>query len=122
VLGRDHDLTRALIASALARETFSTHSVDDILAAIDKSEMQLWPGERSVVVTQVQVFPRNQALALIIGAGNLAELRSMLPAILAWGRAEGCKTAFLVGRAGWARSFLARDGWKQSAIVMETEI
>lgn len=109
---------RALITRALP----DSHTVDDVLGGIELGEFQLWPGESSVIVTQLQTQPRTKLLCLFLAAGTLDELHQMLPGILDWGKSQGCERAFLNGRAGWTRSFLQHEGWTQTSVVMELEL
>lgn len=78
---------------------------------------QLWPGERSAMVTQCLKEPPQ--LHVWLAGGDLEELLRMIPAMSAWGRAMGLRWATINGRSGWARvlrghGFVLRDGelWK----------
>lgn len=99
-----------------------THTFEDVTAAIDAGTLQLWPGLSSAVVTEVVDAPRQRILNFFLAGGNLAELETMLPIILAWGKEQGCVKATLVGRKGWERTFLTRKGWKLSQVVLEVPI
>ena len=52
-----------------------------------------------VVVTELQRYPRKKILCFFLAAGELPELRRMLPFILAWGRdQQHCDRAVIIGR------------------------
>ena len=100
-----------------------THTLDDVHAGITAGRYQLWPGERSVIVTELQIYPQQKVLCLFLAGGELPELRLMLPFVLAWGRdVEHCTRAAIIGRAGWARTFLTKEGWRPTALVLEKDL
>jgi hypothetical protein len=113
-------VTAALIDKAL-RFGGETHTLDDVFSAIDHGTMQLWAGEKSVIVTEIQDYPQRRLLCLFLAAGNMKELQEMLPGVLEWAKASGCSGAFLNGRLGWMRSFLARENWKVQSVTMAKE-
>lgn len=107
-----------MIARALAHAGGS-HTEADIDAAVARGEMQRWDGEDSTIITEIKETPQKRSLNFFLAEGNLRELEVMLPGILEWGRAHGCTRAYMIGRAGWQRSFLKRLGWTMEAILME---
>lgn len=74
----------------------------DLLAQLSTGHAQLWAGERGAIVTQLVADPEKHAHVWLAG-GDLAELISLMPGMLAWGRAQGCKFVAADGRPGWAR-------------------
>ena len=98
------------------------YTLDDIRSGVEAGRLQLWPGVSSVIVTEILESPRQRTLLFFLAGGNLQELEAMLPPIFAWGRSQGCIRASLVGRAGWTRTFLARLGWKPTAVMMECSL
>lgn len=100
-----------------------THTLADVTDGIAAGRYQLWPGTRSVVVTEVQIYPRKKLLCFFLAAGELPELRRMLPFILAWGRdQQHCDRAVIIGRAGWVRTFLTQEHWRPRALVLEKDL
>lgn len=99
-----------------------THTQADIEAAVATGDMQRWDGDHSVIVTEVRQAPRRRILNFFLAEGNLVELRTMVPPILAWGKEHGCTSASMVGRFGWQRTWLVTDGWKAAAVVMERDL
>jgi hypothetical protein len=103
--------------------TGGTHTVDDVLDMVERGELQLWQGEKSVVVTQVLTYPRMKELCYFLAAGNMAEMKCLAPIIESWGREQGCRKAVFSGRPGWAKTFLTRDeGWSSPLWVFEKEL
>ena len=100
-----------------------THTLADVTDGIAAGRYQLWPGTRSVVVTEVQIYPRKKLLCLFLAGGEMPELRRMLPFILAWGRdSQRCDRAAIIGRAGWIRTFLTKEGWRPAALVLTKDL
>lgn len=108
---------RRLLEAALVYSGFE-QTVDDVVAMVDAGEAQLWPGAHSVVVTQIDVQPQAKVLHFFLAGGIMQELEAMTPIILEWGVAHGCTKARLVGRKGWARSFLMDSGWHDTGLVI----
>lgn len=105
---------RALIESALAHG-WGTHNFEDVVNDCARGMLQFWPGPHSVIVTEVITYPRFKALRIFLAAGTQAELEAMSPPIIEWGREQDCTRMEIMGRKGWARSFLARSGWDTSS-------
>ncbi len=102
--------------------TGGAYRLDDVRVAVERGDMQLWPGRRSVIVTRLVEHPRLRELWFFLAAGDMDEIRDLYPIVLQWGEAQGCQRAAFLGRPGWERSFLTRDaGWRASATMYEKE-
>lgn len=99
-----------------------THTFEDVRAAVDAGTLHFWPGASSVVVTEIVEYPQKKVLHIFLAGGTLSELEQMQPLILDWGREQGCTAATLAGRKGWDRTFLTRQGWEQTLVVLETPL
>ncbi len=110
------DLQKAL---DLGGEAYTIQDIEDMIAT---GKAQMWPGETSVIVTEIILYPRAKHLHLFLAGGNLDELESMLPEIIEWGKTQGCNRVSLSGRRGWERSFLREMGFKSTLVVMEKEL
>lgn len=102
--------------------TGGTHTLEDVWDAIALGEMQMWPGERSIIITEVQQYPRLRAVHLFLGAGEMDGIKQLLPEIEAWARTIGARRITLAGRKGWERSFLAARGYAPQWSVMSREM
>ncbi len=109
------------IASAL-EHSGGTHSLEDVKDALITHKAQLWWGDNSVIVTEIEQTPRMKILRFWLGGGNLEEIERMYPLISEWGRNLGCTRAIIVGRKGWERTFLKADGWRATHTVFEKEL
>jgi hypothetical protein len=98
-----------------------THTLADLRAGVASGDFQLWPGERSAILTQIHQYPRATVLCIYLAGGLMSELLEMLPSVLTWARNWGCTSAFIAGRSGWARVLSAR-GWRQTQVILERDI
>jgi hypothetical protein len=96
-----------------------THKFDDVVALVEAGKAQAWFGPSSIIVTEIVLEPQVKVLHYFLAGGNLAELEAMYPIVEQWGREHGCKRATLVGRKGWERTFLNRQGWTNGLVVLE---
>lgn len=96
---------RAWLRPAL-REDTEEHVLQELWA----NRAQLWPGERSAMVTQL-LKGEERMIHVWLAGGCLAELLEMRPGVEAWARAQGAQAAWINGRKGWAR-VLARRGFE----------
>ena len=96
-----------------------THTMEDVWRAILLGEAQLWVGERSAAVTQIDERPRARLLNVWLIGGDLDEVLAAVPAFEAFGREFGCVALVGVGRRGWTRK---APGWTEVATVVERVI
>lgn len=100
----------------------ATHDPEDIWSAIQAERMQLWPGIRSVLVTEVVDYPKMRAVRALWTSGDLDELIGFIhPVVIAWARENGCTLALLGGRKGWER-VMSRQGYAHYLTYMGAEI
>lgn len=100
----------------------NTHTLEDVQQGIDAGHLVFWPGVNSAIITEIIEYPQKRTLHFFLAGGNLAELEAMYPAIQEWGREQGCTAASTVGRPGWERTFLKREGWTPRAVFMTKEL
>lgn len=110
---------KAWIEAAL-EHSGGTHEWQDIVDGIATGNMQLWPAERGCLVTEIVEYPRKRVLNVFLGGGDLDQLVEMHDAVQAWGEAQGCVGATIIGRAGWERVYRER-GWKRQHVVLAKE-
>ena len=111
---------REMIDSALAYSG-GTHTFEDVQELVATGKAQLWPGNASVGVTEIVVFPRKKTLNCWLAAGDLDELLVMMDFAKEWGAAQGCDAMTMSGRMGWQR-VLNKHGWKPVFVTMETPV
>lgn len=84
---------------------------DDLCEEIASGRAQLWPGKEAVMVTRVI----GDTLEVWLGAGELQELLSLEPGVVAFGRSMGCTRVTIEGRQGWGK-VLKSNGWAVSFV------
>jgi hypothetical protein len=80
-----------------------THSLEDVAMALDKDEMQLWPGRNTVLVTKILTHPQKRVIHVFLAAGNLEEVFEILPYVEQHGKNESCSEITMIGRVGWEK-------------------
>lgn len=100
------------------------YDFDDICRGVEDESLQFWPGPHSVIITQIVVFPQFKQLYIFLAGGDLVELQAMGPKIEEWAKKkEGCTRAAFIGRPGWQRTYLAREGWHiEPYVFMEKQL
>jgi len=58
-----------------------THSLEDVAMALDKDEMQFWPGNNTAIVTEIVNYPRKKIIHVFLAAGDMNEVIRLLPYI-----------------------------------------
>lgn len=109
--------------------TYGAHDRATVQNAIESGMMQLWEGWHSFVVTELLTAPTGQKTVRYFLAGGLEgeaglqELARMAPIIEAWAVTQGAVGLTMVGRHGWARTFLTKDaGWEASLTYYTKEL
>lgn len=83
--------------------------------------VQVWPGERSALLTRLLRTPEGGCCHVWLGGGALRELIALRPGVEAWARAQGCTHATIDGRPGWARLF-REAGYRLAGPVLRKEL
>lgn len=112
---------RPQIEAALAYSGHS-HTFADVVTMIEQGKAQYWAGPTSVIVTELIQEPQHLVLHFFLAGGNLRELEEMTPIVEQWGREQGATRASLIGRKGWERTFLNRQGWHNGLVVLEKSL
>jgi hypothetical protein len=99
-----------------------THGIEDIAEGLKTGRFQLWPGDNSVIVTEIIVYPRLKNLHFFLAGGDLDELRVMQPLVESWGKSMGCTRVSLAGRKGWERTFLKDRGYTPKWFVLGKDL
>tara|TARA_B100000902_G_C27239277_1_gene879123 strand:- start:596 stop:985 length:390 start_codon:yes stop_codon:yes gene_type:complete len=91
--------------------TGGTHDIIDIYEGLYKGTMQLWPAEKSCLVTEIINYPKKKVLNIFLGGGDLTEILSMHEDVIRWAKDQKCTALNMTGRFGWKKP-LAKHGWK----------
>jgi hypothetical protein len=93
-----------------------THTVADVVEALNSGRMQGFWSENAGVVTQVVQHPRKKELNVFLAFGDLGEVMAMQPQIADFGRQHGCSFMVMSGRTGW-KKVLPEHGWSQVGVT-----
>ena len=88
-----------------------THDIIDIYEGLHNGTMQLWPAEKSCLVTEIIKYPKKKVLNIFLGGGDLTEILSMHDDVISWAKQQGCTALNMTGRFGWKKP-LAKHGWE----------
>ena len=88
-----------------------THDIIDIYEGLHNGTMQLWPAEKSCLVTEIIKYPKKKVLNIFLGGGDLTEILSMHADVISWAKQQGCTALNMTGRFGWKKP-LAKHGWE----------
>ena len=100
-----------------ALERVSTHTIEDIEQGLAQGIYVFWPASKSVVVTEIHIYPRAKYMHVFLAGGDLEELKSMVPMLQSWARFNGCSKLTLAGRRGWERA-LRDQGWEANLVYL----
>ena len=90
----------------------------DVVREVMLNNMLLWFGEESCLVTQFVEYPRKKSLHILLGAGDLDEIKRMVDgSIVPFAKHNDCDDMTLVGRKGWKKVF-DDIGWKEKHVTL----
>ena len=98
-----------------------THTLDDIWNGIVDGTFQFWPGDKSAIITEVQIYPQKKTMHIFLAGGDLNELLEMEKSVRAFAKTIGCNSMSISGRRGWLRIF-ERDGWQEVCTTIAKEL
>jgi hypothetical protein len=98
-----------------------THSLEDVAMALNKDEMQFWPGVNTAIVTRIITYPKLKSIHVFLAAGDMDEVVRILPFIEKHGKMEGCTHMTMTGRKGWEK-VMSKVYKVKSRIFLSTEI
>ena len=101
--------------------TKGTHNIRDIWDGIVTGNFQLWPGEKSAVVTELQIFPGKKVMHIFLAGGDLDELLEMERSVRAFAVTIGCNSMSISGRRGWVKIFKG-DEWQEVCTTIAKEL
>jgi hypothetical protein len=91
------------IAPAL-EHCHGNYELADVRELCLAGQMQLWPGHRCALVTQIIRWPRRTELNVTFAGGDLQEIEQISEHVKAWGKSKGCDHVTVWGRPGWVRA------------------
>ena len=92
------------------------YSLKDIENGIASGQFQLWPGTKSIMITEVVRYPQKSIMNLLFCGGKMEELLDMLPEFERFATFVGCSRLYGGGRKGWRR-FLKKYGFEEEHMI-----
>jgi hypothetical protein len=86
------------------------YSLQDILSAIAKNEMQSWVEGESWALTRIAIYPRAKVVEVLAVVGKLDEARVLHDRLLIFAAEVGASVIQAYGRMGWFPD-AQRRGW-----------
>ena len=108
---------RGWIEAAL-RRSGGTHNFDDVARLVLTGQLQFWPLPNSVVLTEIQQFPRLRKLHTFAAGGNMDEILAHESVLEEFARANGCASMTCSGRRGWLRK-VQKQGLQPASYTTE---
>jgi hypothetical protein len=79
-------------------------TLEDLEQRIAAKRAFFFPGKAAAVVGQIEVYPGGErAMQFLWAVGDVAEIVSMEPGLVAIARMMGCSSVLIEGRAAWAK-------------------
>lgn len=95
-----------------------THSMDDLIGALKRGEMQAHYNDRAIIITEIVQAPRRRYVNLFIVAGDMDAVDELTPKVASWAQEAGCEFARAQVRLGFEGPLKAR-GWEKTQLLME---
>lgn len=112
---QDRRITK--LADALRRNG-GTHTVEDIVEACRRGEMQAFWNDDAVIVTEIATTPRKRFLIIFLAGGTLEGCLALRSTLVNFARANGIDTARSYVRPGFAK-VLKKHGWRPRSVGVE---
>ena len=98
-----------------------THTLADIIDAIQLGHMQSFTEDDTWVVTQIIQTPRKRILEIVMLVGEMSEAEQLHDRVMNYAIENGCALVRTFARDGWRRK--AREyGWKNGYSVFLMEV
>lgn len=98
-----------------------THTLDDVVQAIIKGEMQFWPAPKGCAVTEIVNYPRKKVLHIFLAGGEMEQIIDMDDSAVEFAKMNGCTGMSIAGRKGWKR-VLKDKGYEETFTVLGKDI
>ena len=94
-----------------------THSIKDILEALQTGKMQAFLNDGSLAITQVVDFPQRRVLEVLWCAGVLDEVMNMKSKLVEFAKEQNCTMGRAFVRPGLVVP-MEQAGWRKAQTVM----
>lgn len=80
-----------------------------VLECLENGRMQSFSEGDSLLITEIQNYPKKKVLHVVAAVGEMDEILKMEPRFEEFARRMGCSMITASGRSGWSR--VATEGW-----------
>lgn len=98
-----------------------THTLADIWDGVVRGDLMFWPGDKSAIITEIQIYPQRKVMHIFLAGGELSELLEMEKSVEAFAHSIGCNSISISGRRGWVRIF-KEQGWDEVCTTLAKEL
>ena len=84
-----------------------THTLQDVVDALQKGEMQLFHNDRAIVITEIAVSPRKKFANVFMSAGELEGVIELKAQLVDWAKKNGIEFARAAVRPGYEKHLKA---------------
>ena len=98
-----------------------THTLQDVVDALQKGEMQLFHNDRAIVITEIAVSPRKKFANVFMSAGELEGVIELKAQLVDWAKKNGIEFARAAVRPGYEK-YLKDAGWKSKMVLMDFDL
>jgi hypothetical protein len=98
-----------------------THSLQDVVDALQKGEMQLFHNDRAIVITEIAVSPRKKFANVFMSAGELEGVIELKAQLVDWAKKNGIEFARAAVRPGYEK-YLKDAGWRSKMVLMDFDL
>lgn len=95
-----------------------THTLEDVIGALERGEMQAHYNDRAIIITEIAQTPRRRFLHVFLSAGELEGVIELADRLKDFAKQNGCEFARACVRPGMEGP-LTQAGWKRRMIMME---
>jgi GNAT superfamily N-acetyltransferase len=94
--------------------------IEHVWSEIDGGRAQLWPCEKSAIVTRIEIHPSGMKTLLgWLAGGEMEEVKALAARAENWARSKGCTRIEIIGRRGWLRAF---EGYREACTVLVKDL
>ena len=110
---------RDQFAEAMDTRLFGIAHLDGLIWS---GRARFWASESAAIVAEIKAYPSGLlAVEGLVAAGELEEIKALIPLAEQWGRERGATLAMIASRPGWARA-LAADGYETHQVMLAKEL
>ena len=111
----------AILLDRALTQMGNTHSLRDILQALEDGSMQSFAVGDTWVVTQVLDLPQKRVMDVVLVVGDGADLEELSATTHAFAAFQDCSLMRAYGRHGWMH-YAKQLGWRDTARVFLKEV